>query len=111
MDATDCAIEGTVICASRAEGLVARAGGVQDRAPRVLDVGRNDGLGAVIALDLHLERLDVLEEERRLSVGAVVDEEIPPLRDAVVARRVQVAERVPSRVGHVAAGAGVRPHT
>jgi hypothetical protein len=65
---------------------------------------------AVVGLHLDLERVDVLQEKGRLTVRPVVEQQIAPLRDAVEARDVEVAERIPLRVGDVAARAGVRAH-
>jgi len=81
---------------------------VEDRAARVLDVTRDVDLRAVVDLNLHRERLEVLCEQRRLAVWAVVEQEIATVADPLVCREVEVPERVPLRVGDVAARAGVR---
>ena len=57
---------------------------MQGEAVAQLDVRGDDGFDPVEALDLDLERLDVLDEERRLSVGAVVDEQIASMLDMVI---------------------------
>ena len=101
---------GRAVLDPTANRLICGARRIEDRSAGVLDVRRDLRVLAVERLHVHREGVDVLHEERRLPVRAVVREQVSAFVHASKGRGIEISKRISPRVRDVTARTGVRAH-